>query len=231
MSMLSRKFLLGVAAITFAGQALAADYDAPIFVEQAPEYVPVEIGSGWYLRGDVTYSLSDPKYDFVLFGEETDNMRFGAGLGVGYHFNDWFRADVNIAFVNSDEYGYNDGTDVGTASHSAWSGMVHGYADLGTYAGITPYVGGGVGLLFSRHEVSVDAPSIPLAFQYDDDQYRFAYALNAGLAYKVTNNLSVDVGYQYLSSPDTEYLDVNTLTVRKGVDHHQIKVGLRYDLW
>ncbi len=46
--------------------AYAADYDPPIFVEEAAEYVPVEVGSGWYLRGDVGYvfdtSIGDVDY-------------------------------------------------------------------------------------------------------------------------------------------------------------------------
>ncbi len=36
--------------------AASADYDPPIYVEDALE-VPVEIGSGWYLRGDLGYAF------------------------------------------------------------------------------------------------------------------------------------------------------------------------------
>ncbi|RWK45561.1 MAG: porin family protein, partial [Mesorhizobium sp.] len=65
-------------------------------------------------------------------------------------------------------------------------------------------------------------------------QYSFAYSLNAGVAYQVSKNLLVDVGYQYLSSPDAEYAtlaDLDDSPIRKGIDSHQVKVGLRYDLW
>ncbi|TIM51306.1 MAG: porin family protein, partial [Mesorhizobium sp.] len=46
---------LAAIALTPLSQALGADYDPPIYVDQAPDYVPVEVGSGWYLRGDVSY--------------------------------------------------------------------------------------------------------------------------------------------------------------------------------
>lgn len=212
--------LAAVAAVPAA--ALAADYDPPIFVEDAPEWVPVEIGSGWYLRGDISYNI-EPAYDFTLFGISTDNQRFGGGVGFGYHFNDWLRADVNVAYMGKDSFDFG----IGEASFRAWTGLLNGYVDLGTVSGFTPYVGAGVGVMSSKHAVEVPL----LAIDESERQNEFAYSLNAGVAYRLAGNTSVDVGYQYVSSPDTEYFDTDTFTVRKGVDYHQVRVGLRYDLW
>ena len=36
----------------------AADYDPPIVIDAVDDYVPVEVGNGWYLRGDLGYSIS-----------------------------------------------------------------------------------------------------------------------------------------------------------------------------
>lgn len=212
------------------GTAAAADYNPPIFIEQAPEYVPVEIGSGWYLRGDVTYLASDPIYDFdPVFGELRNN-RFGGSVGMGYHFNDLLRTDVNIGFVSNDRYRL-DGGAAGAleAEHKAWYGMANAYLDLGTLAGFTPYVGAGIGVLNTRQSASSTVPGF--VGEFDDSQYRLAYALNAGVNYRVGDNLSIDLGYQYLASPKTDYLDFGTGTFEEGVDYHQVKVGLRYDLW
>ena len=52
---LTLRFALSLAALAPFAAAHAADYDPPIYVEEAAEYVPVEVGSGWYLRGDVGY--------------------------------------------------------------------------------------------------------------------------------------------------------------------------------
>src|ERR1700722_495855 len=67
----------------------AADYDPPIYVDQAPDYKPVEVGSGWYLRGDVGYAFNKP-YEFseTPAGFSTGIQAFSGSVGMGYHFND-----------------------------------------------------------------------------------------------------------------------------------------------
>ncbi|WP_159586160.1 outer membrane protein [Chelativorans xinjiangense] len=219
------------AALAPATSAGAADYDPPIVIEEAPQYVPVEFGSGWYLRGDVTYSVNDSVYDFSLFGEEADNNRFGGSIGVGYHFTDMLRADVNLAYIGDDSFDYDDGVNLVSGENRVLGAIVNGYVDLGTFVGFTPYVGAGAGLVFSKHELEVDSPLLNTPPSPPDRQYEFAYTLNAGVNYQVTKNMSLDVGYQYLNSPSLEYLDVSSNTIEEGVDYHQVKVGLRYDLW
>lgn len=204
-----------------AGAASAADYDPPIFIEQAPELVPVEIGSGWYLRGDVTYVFDEPLYDF----DGARNRRFGGSGGFGYNFTDLLRADVNVGYLAGDEFTVPTAFGVGDAEYKAWYGMLNGYLDLGTVAGITPYVGAGIGVLHSRYSFDTGVGS------FSDNSYDMAYALNAGLAYKVSDNLSLDLGYQYLEAPKAEFVNTDTLLLDEGIKYHQVKVGLRYDLW
>ena len=44
-----------------------------------------------------------------------------------------------------------------SAKNTAWNGLVNGYVDLGTYAGFTPYVGAGIGLLRTKTSFNVGA--------------------------------------------------------------------------
>lgn len=206
--------------------ARAADADVST-AEEIPEYVPSEPAKGWYLRGDVTYLVNDPVYDFTLLGEETRAVRFGGGVGVGYRFNDWFRADLTVAYAGGERYDYDDGTVSLSARHDMWSGLVSGYADLGTFAGFTPYAGIGVGVLHSRDDFATNIA----ALDFEDSQTEFAYALDAGIGYRMTDRLTLDVGYRFLASPQMQYLDTGTLTLDRGLKQHQVKVGLRYDLW
>jgi opacity protein-like surface antigen len=229
-------------------QALGADYDPPIYVDQAPDYVPVEVGSGWYLRGDVAY-LPEKSYrnaDFAFNAasyDENEDPVF-ASIGFGYHLNDYLRAEMNLGYLPGNEIsvGYDDGTIAasGSLKNHAWSGMVNGYVDLGTYVGITPYIGAGAGILQSKRSLSAsyfsdDGDDTNDFVMHDNKtQYSFAYTLNAGLAYKLSKNISVDLGYQYFSAPDAEYVtaeDLDSYPIRKGISNHQVKVGLRYDLW
>ncbi|MER8545345.1 outer membrane protein [Mesorhizobium sp. M0684] len=228
--------------------ALGADYEPPVYVDQAPDYVPVEVGSGWYLRGDVSYlmqkSFKDEHFAFTpaSFDEKEDPIF--ASIGFGYHFNDYLRADLNVGYLpgNKIDVGYNDGTTVASATlkNYAFSGILNGYIDLGTYVGITPYLGAGVGVVQSKRRLSASYftdnadPTDDFVRRDNKTQYSFAYTLNAGLAYQVSKNVSVDLGYQYFSAPDAEYVTAESLTsfpIRKGINNHQVKVGLRYDLW
>ena len=219
-------FRLSAACVALvAGPAFAADYDPPIYIEEAPEFVPVEIGSGWYLRGDISYNSGRPVYKSKQNG--VSNRRFGGGAGVGYHFTDNFRGDVTINYLGSDHIDYNyNGSAKGP--YKAWSGLVSGYYDIATIVGVTPYVGAGLGVLHSRYDVE---QNILDPFPISERSYNFAYALMAGASYKVTDNVSVDLGYQFLHAPDAKYIDLETTEVRKGTKHHQIKFGLRYDIW
>lgn len=106
-----------IASCAVAGSAsggVAADLDQPIFVEQAPDYQPVEVGNGWYLRGDVGYSASQKggthtfrtynpsaiaptsPYADQTFATAATKSDFSIGGGIGYQFTDWLRFDGTI---------------------------------------------------------------------------------------------------------------------------------------
>ncbi|RAZ73901.1 outer membrane protein [Mesorhizobium atlanticum] len=272
--------------------ALAADYDPPIYVDQAPDYQPVEVGSGWYLRGDVGYAFSHP-FDDTSNNPGFSHSRtlFDGSVGMGYHFNDYLRADLNLGILPSNKFG--DSVDTtcsgsttttvfdntsGTitsqvtarpttqpckgssnALNKAYSLMANGYVDLGTYVGITPYIGAGAGVVYDKYASTIGAkncvtppPSSVVGngtttttqFNCDDPagydgqvsskaSYDFAYSLAAGLSYQVTKNVSVDLGYEYLSIPSARYVayDNGLFNVHKGVNFQTVKLGLRYDLW
>jgi opacity protein-like surface antigen len=244
---------LSVAAIVLApGMSLAADYDPPVYVDEAPEFVPVEVGSGWYLRGDVSYTANKPfEYDAVgtVPGDvATSRIRpFGATVGMGYHFNDYLRAEVNFGIQPSQEASLvSDGTDglgaftaTSRTKNSMYSGMVNVYGDLGTIAGFTPYVGAGIGMVSTKrsYEFSQVYPlltGVDIARLDSARDYDYAYTVGAGVSYNFTPSMAIDVGYQYFAAPNSEYYRITgptTATLEKGIDFHQIKVGLRYDLW
>lgn len=235
---------LAATALVPATTVLAADYEPPIYVDQAPEYTPVEIGSGWYLRGDVAYLPKDTYRDVDFGGPGIDYSErekpVFASLGFGYHFNDYLRGDFNLGWLpgNKIDIAFDTPPESGSAhvKNSAFTAMVNGYVDLGTYVGITPYVGAGIGVMQARRRMSMDYTDADGTLSAYDrhTQYALAYSLNAGAAYQVSKNVMLDVGYQYLSAPNAKYYSLDGAhesVLRKGIDSHQIKVGLRYDLW
>ncbi|SFT43415.1 outer membrane beta-barrel protein [Mesorhizobium sp. YR577] len=282
-------FSLAVAAALAGNAANAADYDPPIFVDNAPEYVPVEVGSGWYLRGDLGYSLNKP-YDYfeTPAGFTSSEIPVSGSIGMGYHFNDYLRGELNFGILPSSKFSNNytascDGTQTVTvtdgtgntsafagrstrdcpssdnAKNKAYNGMANAYFDLGTFAGFTPYVGGGLGVAYTSYRSAKgdrhcngSSTSVPngqggtttTIFECDDAstysgdvtserQYNLAYSIGAGFNYRISQNTSVDLGYEYYSVPGARYVSYGAdgPTFGKGIDYHQLKVGLRYDLW
>ena len=174
----SLRILISAAAMALPLPAFAADYDPPIVVDQPVEEVPVEVGSGWYLRGDIGYNFevdAQDNFDFRTFDPFTgaygsgtfDTASLGDGVtwsaGFGYNFTDMFRADFTVDGFRSNFDGatssaapcFSDPALAGTGCRSedestaaVLSFMVNGYVDLGTYVGFTPYVGGGLGYTY-----------------------------------------------------------------------------------
>jgi opacity protein-like surface antigen len=143
-------------------------------------------------------------------------------LGFGYQFNNWFRADFteeyrggasfqtlevlnepNIVGVNTSTQQY---ADFYRANLSSWVSMFNGYVDLGTWSGITPYVGAGVGFAYNKlsgftdtgYAYSNGVQSPTGGYADDGGKWNFAWGLMAGLSFDVTQNLKLDLGYRYL---------------------------------
>ncbi|TGS52443.1 porin family protein, partial [Mesorhizobium sp. M3A.F.Ca.ET.201.01.1.1] len=99
---------LAIAVLLPLTPALAADYDPPIYVDQAPDYQPVEVGSGWYLRGDVSYlpqkSFRDQDFTFTPASQSESEDAYFASIGFGYHFNDYLRADLNLGYLPGNKF-------------------------------------------------------------------------------------------------------------------------------
>lgn len=216
----------GAASLLLSSAAFAADMPiAPPPQYYAP---PVQDFGGWYLRGDIGFSNQSVKnLDNALYSTLTSlDQRTGFdsagifGLGVGYQFNNWFRGDITgeyrgksnfhgldiITFDNGGAPGF--GSDTYSGSKSEWLFLANAYADLGTWYCVTPFIGAGVGM--SRNTISnfVDqgvgslagggiGPSV--AYGDTASKWNFAWAVHAGLAYKVTNNLTLEMSYRYVS--------------------------------
>ena len=89
--------------------------------------------------------------------------------------------------------------------------MVNGYVDLGTWYGVTPFVGAGVGVAVqqalrrapttARNISNATAPAglrPPAASSATGSKTDLAWALMAGFDIAVTRNLKLELGYRYL---------------------------------
>ncbi|GJD49499.1 hypothetical protein OPKNFCMD_2230 [Methylobacterium crusticola] len=144
-----------------AAPALAADLLPP---PPPPPAAPVEIGGGWYLRGDFTASdFRHPKDDTLPGTDGAKLVGFrlsdtdGYGGGVGYRFNSFLRADITVDARTRSRFRdyssrtlFTEGFNTEAGKLDVLTGLFNVYADLGTWWGFTPYVGAGVGFASKR---------------------------------------------------------------------------------
>lgn len=249
----------GVLLLLGAGGARAADLLPP----PPPEPAPAAVGSGWYLRADLTEAAygrpaDDTRPDANDPGRPPlVGLRLGDGVGygggVGYRVNPWLRLDATIDQREPGRYralssrsNFAAGYNVEAAQVSALTGLVNVYADLGTWWGLTPYVGGGVGFsdvgLARAHtrttclveacdgaegtgaRTAVRRPNRALA--------SLAWALTAGASYALGGGFSLDAAYRYVDLGNAKSgLDAyNAGTRLKDLAANEFRLGLRYDL-
>ncbi|HVY03214.1 MAG TPA: outer membrane beta-barrel protein, partial [Caulobacterales bacterium] len=153
------------------------------------------------------------------FGEsaDTDHKDDVMGsIGIGYAFANGWRFEGEFAGrSNREEI---DGFDVGDTH--AWSVMLNGYYDFNKNGWFQPYLGAGIG----AGRVSVDS------FGFTGASTRFAYQGMAGVAFPVSPQLSVDVGYRYFRVNDLKYtaFEEGPFTAKADYDHQAVTAGLRW---
>jgi opacity protein-like surface antigen len=224
------------------------------------------------------YNYSDNPQGITFHGKEFHQQIFG-GIGIGYQFNSWLRFDVTgeyrgkTSFSVSDAF---DGRNVGfdcsgvanplvdcgftggnrnSGSISSTVFLANAYVDLGTWYGITPFVGAGIGWTQNRVNGLTDqgyatntlyntgtntvisaATSPTYGYAASGTRSNFAYAVMAGLAYDVTPNYKVELGYRYLNLGKFQS---GTFTCAGGcagtyslqgrdLDAHEFRVGMRW---
>jgi opacity protein-like surface antigen len=267
--------MLIAGAATLLSIPAASAADLPV----APPLRPViQEFSGWYLRGDIGMSnqsvgsLDNYSYHTAGTTVTSINKSFDSapffGLGVGYQFNNWLRADLTgeyrakANFHGSDNGTFADGgtgriTDTYTGSKSEWVVMGNLYADLGTWWGITPFIGAGIGAAYNTisgfqdtgigvHSAAWAAANPTLDpkinsvwYAGESGKWNFAWAVHAGLAYRVTPGFTVELAYRYLDlgkaqTANTYPYDYSTVGhpfYFNNLTSHDVKLGLRWMLW
>lgn len=182
--------------------------------------------SGWYVRGDLGWRFNRVG-DVSASGaaDPTGNqMNDGVVAGGGFGFkSSFFRADVTADYSFPANYSGTIVTSDDTrAKIASVSVLLNGYLDLGTWYGLTPYVGAGAGGAL----VKVSDVQGPVAGE-NDSRWNFAWAGMAGVAWTVARNVQIDFGYRYMNLGDGESGGPNAVTF-KNLGGHEVRVGLRW---
>ncbi len=255
--------LAGALASMTATAAMAGDLPPPVTAMPEPPAEPASYGddTGLYLRGDigaginVVNNLSVRDNGGGTTGIRTYDEAAGtsliAGVGVGYAFNSWLRFDVTGEYRGSARVSGRDRYTGGAGGYNLYDGdwssavaMGNAYVDLGTFCQlgcITPYVGAGVGYAYhwldGVQDIGFTGGGAPTAGYGSEAGGGLAWALMAGLGYKINDKLTLDLGYRYMNFGDLPRVDIANVTGGDGgsvewqnVSSHDIRLGMRWTL-
>jgi opacity protein-like surface antigen len=206
----------------------------PYAMPQAePRPVIVDLRSGWYLRGDVgaVWGRVDGADAVTPFTDPADNKLGKAmtgSLGVGIK-GSWLRTDLTLDYLSPMKYQGSVATAGDTtAKIQATSALFNGYLDLGTWYRATPYIGAGAGAAQVR-VTDYSSTAAPPFNGASKNQWKFAWAAMAGVAFPISTNMLVDVGYRYLNFGDVATgSDAFGPMQFKNVAAHEVRVGVRW---
>jgi len=180
--------------------------------------------SGFYVRGDLggafgqdtTFKDTNPSASNAVLGNFTVPSSTGNsvifGGGVGYHFSPIIRADVTLDYLPSLRASGHITPLPVTApiagNVDSLVALVNGYVDVNglmpnTFGLFQPYLTAGIG--FSRNSLGATSGGLTVGgvgVTYGvsgNTNTDLAWAVGAGVGYPVTQNLTVDFGYKYLS--------------------------------
>lgn len=236
-----------------AGLAQAAD-----ILRGAPPPPPLEpppaldVGSGFYLRGDVGAAIYDhanirtipPLAGLNTVDSSIDSSAF-IGIGAGYQFNSFLRADITGEYRFTADHRHTDafvgGGNLIKGSLDGFVGLANVYVDLGTWHRVTPFVGAGIGMASMRmgktSDYQLNTGGTLAATGPAKTTTQFAWAIHAGLGYDLGANWKAELAYRYLRIGDLDGGSVNCAgggggcpyVVRiKDLASHDIKLGVRY---
>ena len=214
---------------------------------------------GWSFEPDPSFSQTGVLYGDLLstyaglpsHSVSTDGV-LGGTIGFGAYFTPHLRGDLTLDFRGHQEINatatYTDaGPVAGVVSDrlkvNRTIGLVNAYWDLLPRGMITPYIGAGVGFTYNDMQHSTvtteDAGGGPLVISSGTAKktnLALAAALMAGASFSINHQWAVDVNYRALfldgGSVTTPLLPAGVATAHLGdVWEHQVRVGLRFNIW
>ncbi len=203
---------------------------APAPVVSLAPVEPLSAESGFYGRVDGGISVFNAR-PLLASGECTNclnapirttsnlttNSGTNAGIGLGYRVSSWLRFDLTGEYRWASDVSAKQtvvGTIAGNAATytqnykghlSSLVGLLNTHLDLGTWSGITPFVGVGFGVASNRlSALAGDGELTTASISPSNGSYKtktsapLAWAMSAGLAYDLSRSAQLELSYRYL---------------------------------
>ena len=193
---------------------------------KATDGVYVSFGAGFNLLNDSNDKASG------LSGQTKYDGGYAVLAAVGYGWGNGFRTELEGGYRNNTiKSARFAGVDTrASGSMSSLSLMANVIYDF-NLGGFSPYLGAGVGIArLASNEFSTAGG------QVDDYDMQFAYQGIAGVAYALTNNWKLDLGYRYFATTNPSFAAGSARaggptgpTLRTEYGAHTVLLSVRYE--
>ena len=208
---MKKLLLIGLSIVAFSGVASA---ETNVCVRP---YASIK-GTYSRLKMDTKISKNDERYtaakrDWVWGGSVAAGLKMCA-----------FRVELeyNLSGTARDTRDWAYYTTRGDQSYHSY--MLNGYFDIPTYTPFHPYIGGGIGMARVKSRLAFLEGGTGVTKRKENN---FAWQVGGGIAYNLTCNWALDIGYRYVDNGHSKW---NTATGDLKFDstEHQITAGVRY---
>ena len=111
--------------------------------------------------------------------------------------------------------------------------MLNGYYDFKNKSKFTPYLSAGVGVSRIENKVSINPEALGTSENITTDtNNNFTWTAGAGVAYKVTENVALDLAYRYVDAGETDVSQsIGGIKLKNTADlvSHDYSLGVRYN--
>lgn len=172
----------------WAGEPVPPTTTGPVAPPPALSGAFTGVESGFFWLQDQTLSIGSLKPDLNF------HTGWGVTVPLGYDFGNGWSASLSGGYYHTDIYSLALGRDV---SHSVGGDatlvpvMANGSYKIPIGGGLSAYIGGGAGAVYSGNTVDVGRHS------YSDDSWDFGLQAFTGLSYDICAFSSVRLGYRY----------------------------------
>ena len=194
------KKLLAALLLTLPTMAVAVDLDGYYFTAKGGVSKTMDTG---------TTTLNNLAGQLRTFENEDLGTGSAFGFSVGKYLTNNFRLELEAIKRTGYEYDANASPPLAAFTEESKiqteAVFINGFYDFQPFSmrntAITPYLGGGVGISKNKMGTGVEhIDGIPSGTTVDDNTiHQFAYKLSAGTLVSLTEQLSLDVNYQYVN--------------------------------